>query len=321
MIRLSIIVPIYNMEKYLHRCVDSIINQTYENLEIILVDDGSKDLSPAICDEYASKDSRIKVIHKKNGGQGDARNFGIEQATGDYLGFIDSDDYVRPHMFESLLSLCVENNAQIAICEMYKDENELKSDFAPQIKVLNKEEFYPLLLEDLISSHPCNKLFRADLFKGIRFPLRNSVDDMMIMPAIFDKCHEIVCTNEPLYFYYIGRADSVSNNRKTIHINSYERSVAFMERYVLAKERGLLEADVILKKTVSFSVGTLGLLLERKNENWEKEINMILTFLKKNSQEIYTNQKIDIARKFAVWILLNVPGQYKWFLKIYKLFF
>ena len=113
---ISIIVPIYNVEEYLRRAVDSIRCQTYTNLEIILVDDGSPDNSGVICDEYAKTDNRIKVIHKKNGGLSDARNAGIEAATGAYLGFIDSDDYIEPEMYQRLYSALVENDAEISVC-------------------------------------------------------------------------------------------------------------------------------------------------------------------------------------------------------------
>lgn len=117
---ISVIVPIYNVEKYLARCVDSIVNQTYKNLEIILVDDGSPDRCPKMCDDYAEKDSRIKVVHKKNGGLSDARNAGMAVATGEYISFIDSDDYVSDDFFECLLDVMNKENSDIAECSVVK---------------------------------------------------------------------------------------------------------------------------------------------------------------------------------------------------------
>ena len=111
--KISVIVPVYNVEKYLTKCVDSIMNQTYKDLEIILVDDGSTDNSGKICDEYVKKDKRFKVIHKKNGGLSDARNVGIKNSTGEYLSFIDSDDYIDNDMIECLYNACIKNNADI----------------------------------------------------------------------------------------------------------------------------------------------------------------------------------------------------------------
>ena len=115
-ILISVIVPIYNVEQFLSKCIQSIINQSYSRLEIILVDDGSTDDSPQICDEFKEKDKRIKVIHKKNGGLSDARNVGIEVASGEYIGFVDSDDYIDELMYEKLLNACIRNNSYISIC-------------------------------------------------------------------------------------------------------------------------------------------------------------------------------------------------------------
>ena len=114
--KISVIVPIYNVEQYLYQCIDSIIAQTYTNLEIILVDDGSTDSSGEICDKYASVDCRIVVIHKKNGGLSEARNAGINVATGDYIGFVDSDDYIFPDTYRGMIEACENNNCEIAVC-------------------------------------------------------------------------------------------------------------------------------------------------------------------------------------------------------------
>lgn len=123
---ISIIVPVYNVEKYLKECIDSVISQTYKNLEIILVDDGSTDKSGEICDEYSKKDSRIKVIHKENGGLSDARNVALDIAKGEYIGFVDSDDYVEKDMFETLYKLAEEHNTEISSISFYKTlENEI----------------------------------------------------------------------------------------------------------------------------------------------------------------------------------------------------
>ena len=120
MSKVSIVVPIYNVEKYLEQCIDSIINQTLKDIEIILVDDGSPDNCPQICDDYAKKDSRIKVVHKKNGGLSSARNAGIEVATGDYIGFVDSDDYIELDMYEKMYSIAIENNVDFVMSDYYR---------------------------------------------------------------------------------------------------------------------------------------------------------------------------------------------------------
>ena len=162
---ISVIVPVYNVEKYLEKCIDSIINQTYQNLEIILVDDGSTDGSGKICDEYSRKDNRIKVIHKENGGLSDARNIGIKNANGGLIGFIDSDDYITENMFEVLQKDLRKYNADISSCDI-QNVNEagecLKiirvSTEGQTSKVFEREEALKLLLEDTIKSYAWNKL-------------------------------------------------------------------------------------------------------------------------------------------------------------------
>ena len=124
--KVSIVVPIYNVEKYLEQCIDSIINQTLKEIEIILVDDGSPDNCPQICDDYVKKDSRIKVVHKTNGGLSSARNAGIEIATGDYIGFVDSDDYIELDMYEKMYNIAIENNVDFVMSDYYSVSNEGK---------------------------------------------------------------------------------------------------------------------------------------------------------------------------------------------------
>ena len=113
---ISVIIPVYKVERYLPRCIDSILSQTYKNIELLLIDDGSPDSSGDICDEYAEKDPRVRMFHKENGGVSSARNLGLDEAKGDYIGFVDSDDYIAPGMYEKLVELIEDNNADIAVC-------------------------------------------------------------------------------------------------------------------------------------------------------------------------------------------------------------
>lgn len=243
---ISVVVPVYNMERYLERRIDSILAQDYTNLELILVDDGSTDESLSICNRYRQTDFRVKVLHQENGGQGSARNAGIDIAQGEYLGFVDSDDTIVTDMYSYLVGLCQDNGAQIAVAG-------LCAAGAPQgaisETIMEHDEFYPKLLADEISSHPCNKLFDRTLWDGIRFPQRNSVDDMMIMPALFDRADRVVVSNKNVYLYYNDRPDSVSNSKLTTHINAYERFVAFGERGIADRQEG------ILAKAVGFAIG------------------------------------------------------------------
>lgn len=176
---ISVIIPIYNVEKYLKKCIDSIINQTYKNLEIILVDDGSPDNCGKICDEYAKKDQRIRVIHKKNGGLSDARNAGIDIAKGKYIAFVDSDDYVEKEYIEIMYKELKKNNVKIVQCGINKiSDNEEIIDNYGYLKdeLINSQR----IMEEKYTKYPIsnvvawNKLYDIDLFKNIRYPVRKN---------------------------------------------------------------------------------------------------------------------------------------------------
>lgn len=202
---ISVIIPVYNVEKYVLKCVSSVIEQTYKNLEIILIDDGSTDLSGVLCDQLSENDDRIKVIHKKNGGLSDARNAGLDIATGEYIGFVDSDDYIFPEMYEYLLSLIQENKSDIAICEKIEfGENDMpqRIKVQPSCKILNREQAVDALADDqVLRSHVWNRLYSARLFHDLRYDVGKTYEDVYIMHRLFLRSNFVVISNEPLYCY------------------------------------------------------------------------------------------------------------------------
>lgn len=201
--KISVIVPVYNVELYLRRCLDSIISQSYENLEIILVDDGSLDNCGAICDEYAAKDRRIRAIHKINGGVASARNIGLAVATGDWVGWVDSDDWIEPEMFEVMLKSAENYDADIVICsrvESYPDYS-LHVDWQ-QLGLLNKKQAIALLVEDnLLQSYLWDKLWKRKLFHDITIPQLKVFEDMAVMYRLFMRAERIVCLPDKFYHY------------------------------------------------------------------------------------------------------------------------
>lgn len=214
MCEISIIVPVYNVEKYLNKCVDSILNQTFKEFELILVDDGSPDNSGAICDQYAEKDSRVTVIHKENGGLSDARNAGIEVAQGKYLGFIDSDDYIAEDMYDILYQNIKKYNADISSVELisvYNDHFKLK-DYSPEIKVLNQEQAMQVVLEGTeFYAYAWNKLYNRNLFSEIRFPKGKTFEDAFIIMKILKRANKVVVSNLEKYFY-VKRQNSIMSS-------------------------------------------------------------------------------------------------------------
>ena len=220
---ISIIVPVYKVENYLKRCLDSVISQTYKNIEIILVDDGSPDNSGNICEEYALKDSRIKVIHKKNGGLSDARNAGLQIATGDYIGFVDSDDYIENDMFETMINLAKMYNAEISIVSYneWKNGKILNNMNSGELDLYNKvEAIKELLVDSKIQSYMWNKLFKKDLFKNIEFPVGKNFEDIATTLKIFEKCDKVVRL-EAAKYNYVRRDDSIIGNRSYKTYNDY----------------------------------------------------------------------------------------------------
>lgn len=215
---ISVIVPVYNVEKYIARCVDSILAQTYVNLEILLVDDGSSDRSGELCDSYAAKDSRIKVVHKKNGGLSDARNRGMEIAEGEYFAFVDSDDYIAADYIEYLYGILGANRAQISICGCQKVYENKACSGTGLNSVKGTADIYDckkglsaLLYQRGIIASAWGKLFERGLFAGICFPAGRQHEDVAVMYKLFDAARTIAAGSEKKY-YYFQRADSLVNS-------------------------------------------------------------------------------------------------------------
>ena len=219
---ISIIVPVYAVEKYLERCVKSILNQTYKNIELILVDYGSPDHCPVMCDEYALRDPRITVIHKENGGLSDARNAGLAIAKGSYIGFVDSDDFIKPTMFQKLYEAMKYANADMSICMFdYVDEtgNLIVSKNAQRIhfdaEVLNQEQMFKGIshaFKDYYYLIPVwSKLYKKTVFDNIRFPVGVIHEDEFVIHHLIDQCNYVVVVDENLY-EYVQRSDSIMHS-------------------------------------------------------------------------------------------------------------
>lgn len=204
--KISIIVPIYKVEDYLDRCISSIVNQTYKNIEIILVDDGSPDQCPNICDEWTKKDNRIIVVHKANGGLSDARNTGLNIATGEYIGFVDSDDFISKDMYQVLYNVLIDTNSDIVQCEYIKfTDDSLINDNQPDciINEYNVEEaLFSLINENPLKQVVWNKLYKRRLFDDIRFEKNKLNEDEFFTYQIFAKANKISYINQALYYYF-----------------------------------------------------------------------------------------------------------------------
>lgn len=220
---ISVIVPVYNVKKYINRCVDSIIHQSYKNLEIILVDDGSTDGSGFLCDNYKQVDSRIKVIHKENGGLSDARNAGLEIAVGKYVTFVDSDDWIRKDYAKLLLEAAQYGNTKISACAYIKTDKSIEQyeyrkieDISKYVETWQIEEAYRhLFLYKKIDSSACAKLYERILFCDISFPKGKLYEDQFVVYKLFHLSQAVTYVDQEMYFYF-NRADSIQNESFTI---------------------------------------------------------------------------------------------------------
>lgn len=214
---ISIIVPCYKVEKYLPKCIESILNQTYKNLEIFLIDDGSPDNSGKICDEYALKDKRIKVIHKKNGGASEARNIALDLMTGEYVAFVDSDDYVSSYYIETMYNLLIQTNADISVCgHTNVSEKRLMNTITfrkPQIKryhlLTSNEAIKNVFYQKIFDCSPWGKLYHSSIFKTIRYPKGVIYEDLAIIYPLLQQSKYIVIFDTKLYYYLIRESSTL----------------------------------------------------------------------------------------------------------------
>jgi len=261
---ISVIVPVYNAEEFIRKCLDSIINQTYRNLEVILVDDGSPDKSGKICDDYSLEDSRIKVIHQQNQGLSLARNNGMSMATGDFFAFVDSDDYIDADMFKILLDSCIENECEMSFCSIYKvrsGEKKVESYFNADC-ILSNDELMRYAFLDKIPSYACNKLIKAECFNNIQFQPGLKYEDIELFPRLCYKIKKCAYVNRPLY-YYVFNEKSITCNRSNAYINSYYVSNAFLKRLLFARENVPQYEDICIYAFIKQALYFYAMSLEK----------------------------------------------------------
>jgi len=321
---ISVIVPVYNVEKYLSRCIDSILAQTHKNLEIILVDDGSIDNCPNICDDYAKIDKRILVLHKKNGGLSSARNAGIDISKGNYIGFIDGDDYVLPDFCKNLYNALISAKADLSICN-YKYVDEEGTTIDRRIKspikdeTLTSDEAYERIVGYGYSYYvtAVNKLYKRNIFNNVRFPMGKLHEDEFTVHHIFSECNTITIISEVLYMY-VQRSDSIMN--KSFSVERLDGAWAFYDRFLFLEKKG---HKSLAKKALkgSFSVALLGIrkldvvvnkrsfsLLLRKlfpaliKYKFERGIILLLVYILKNIWIKFSSIKFKITFSFSYWL-------------------
>lgn len=312
MSKVSVIVPIYNTQKYLSRCLDSLINQTLDDIEILVVDDGSTDGSSRIVDQYALKSRKIKVFHQKNGGVSKARNLGLLNATGEYIGFVDSDDYIQPSMYSTMLYYAESENADIVQCGIvYSADNSANPDNSIRSNkvdnLVGAEELVKGLLDGKIINSVCSKLFSRKVVSGIGF------SEDLVFAEDFEftsKCllfaEKVSILKQPLYIYTSNRADSQTHNKinpsQLMWFRVYDMMAENFER------RGL-RTELLHKKELSESLRSLDSIIGHKNipEDFQEAI---LHRLKKNKGMILGNPYLSKSEVFRCFIASFAPRSY-----------
>lgn len=316
---ISLLVPIYNSGKYLEKCIESVIKQTYKNLEIILIDDGSTDDSGEICDKYASIDKRIKVIHKKNEGVSVARNIGIEKATGEYIGFVDSDDFIHPQMYEILYRMIKEYQLDMAVCKTkdievreisfptYDVQDEvLKAEVVDKEQVLNN---FSNVYYDKIWLTFMQKLYSRKALKNIRFKRGTICEDEISFHHTIDNCKNIGITELELYYYFLSpnslTRESFSKSRFDILDALYDRYLFFTEKKIQS------EIDYWGNKYIG-KIIELWHLVNRKEKRYKKMyIDNYLVILPKK-KELFQYCNINIQIRIHIFLLSKFPNlEYK----------
>ncbi len=308
---ISIIIPVYNAEKYIGRCIDSILAQTHERLEIVLVDDGSTDNSLKICREYAEKDSRIMVLHKENGGVSSARNLGLEACSGEYIGFIDSDDHIASTMYEELLSAALKHDTGISLCAYYRIKGETKDiqGLCGDAETITNTQ----LMKDIYTYKSMgvlwNKLFKRSVFFGedntlVRFNEElHFCEDVLMLTQITRNSSLVAVCGKPLYNYII-------NEESLCHGGISERRLTILKALDLIADKCRENFPSIAKSAEYFSItNKIGTLLKLRDSDSIPDKKPRISALKKDLKK--HAKSCDAKMKLRIFIAVHFPFVYK----------
>lgn len=299
---ISVIVPIYKVEDYLDRCVESLVNQTYHNLEIIMVDDGSPDNCPQMCDEWASKDNRIKVIHKENGGLSDARNAGMKIANGEYIAFVDSDDLVSYRFIEELVKAIRTTKSELSACDVESFIDDIDVDLSEKLEgevvsYTSEQALFQLISGRGFRAVAWNKLYHSSLLKEEKFEFGKLHEDEFFTYRIIDKCNRLAFVNVPLYKYR-QREGSIMSVKSDRHLDMLE---AGLQRLELLRKK---YPKLYHQDKITFCIGCLNCYSQAVHGNFEnskaakKKIKM---FRKKIHFSLFEFSKLSLKDKYYVF--------------------
>lgn len=301
---ISVVIPVFNVEAYLDKCMASVVQQSYKELEIIVVDDGSTDNSPQICDNWSVKDDRVHVIHKENGGLSDARNAGLAVATGSYISFVDSDDWLKPQFMETLMRTLKENNADIAECGvLYVDEQDhvLRKRCCQEDKVVKSkiEALCALVKENGIYQTVWNKLYKRDVLEGILFEKGKYNEDDFWTYQVFDRAEKLVAISDELYCYLQRNSSIMGGGYQLKRLDSLEarfRRMEYLQKYEQSAD--FAKAHILYDCMFHFQAAL----------KWLKkpEQKIVIDYVLKNMKKIsgFTYKDADVPFKYHIWFAM-----------------
>lgn len=302
--KISIIIPIYNVDKYLEKCLDSILNQTFKDFEVILVNDGSTDNSDIIIDRYSKLDNRLKAIHQKNGGVSHARNVGVKASKGEYIGFVDPDDWIYEDMFMNLYEVAISTNSDIVVCRHYRQvDGQIinKDEESEYIKEMNnKDGMKELFKGQLYRFALWNKLFIRHLFDEIEFPEGRIHEDLSTTYKLFSKARKITYTNYSGYVY-VKRENSILttkfNKERLQSFIAWEEILEFMKKYY---------NDIyyiVISCYTYWSIDNMYYVLQQISNSKKEYLYIIQKSLRKNYKDILRNRTLSIKYKLLTLMI------------------
>lgn len=295
--KISIIVPVYKVEPYLRKCIESILGQSHRNLEVILVDDGSPDNCPAICDEFAAQDSRIRVIHQKNGGAASARNAALDISTGEYIGFVDSDDYILPDMYATMLAYAQQWNCGIVRAGCIQQIGDKCIDPGEGgTRILDRSQYMQAIMYDEMGSHVCFSLYRRKYWQDVRFPVGRILEDLATTFKVYHNSQEPVgVIDKPLYVYNLHSGNVSFSMTPT---RNYDVFLAFRERWDFARAHYPEYAEKCLFKAADTALGTYNYYLKYPATKLaDEKLKDVFGFLYSNKKLILKSPDMSAKRR------------------------
>lgn len=309
---ISVIVPVYNVEKYVGRCLTSIINQSYTNLEIIVVNDGSTDNSFSVCKEYAAKDNRIKLITQENRGLSGARNTGLRHYTGEYVTFVDSDDWIHRNMIEFLYNVLMRHDSEMSLCASLRVSEEMipdKEHKEIEDKTYTYDKFMKLFLNGTFTA--CwSRLFRKDIVSDFEFPEGLNSEDFIYMYEAIRRIKTVASINLPLYYYYV-REDSIVN--ENFNIKKFDQFYSAQKLYELVNTHTPEYTKLSVTRLAGATVSLLS--SSRKYQGYEAKEKELTTFLRSKWCLFLFNNQLNYKLRIVMFIYMLPKGLSKFIMK------